>query len=149
MKKYLLLSIIILFSGNKLFSQHSTVSVVATQGEVDHTKTLIFEWTLGEIFTETITAKDKILTQGLHQPHLIALKINEVNALSLDHIRIYPNPVNAILNIQLHKDYLGYYKIYLFDSNGRFIKVLNVNEGNSNLTLDMTNLSSGIYILKI
>lgn len=149
MKKIVLSFIVLFFFSYNLISQNLTVSAVAAQGGLDQSEGLIIEWTLGENLTETVRSANKILTQGFHQPHLKTLKINEERLLSLGHIRIYPNPVYSILNIQLHKDFSTHYTINLFDINGRIIKYLNVSENANNIEFDMSDLSSGIYLLKI
>ena len=149
MKKHVLTFIVVLFFSLNLFSQNLSPSIVSVQGGLDQSKEVIIEWTLGENSTETIRSVNNIFTQGFHQPHLRTLKIDEESSLSLDLIRIYPNPVNAILNIQLHNDLLTHYNINLFDSNGRFIKSLNVSKSASNIAFDLSDLSSGIYLLRI
>ena len=149
MKKHVLSFIVVLFFSFNLFSQNLSPSIVSVQGGSDQSEGIIIEWTLGENSTETVRSVYNIFTQGFHQPHLKTLKIDEESSLSLDRIRIYPNPVFAILNIQLHNDLLTHYTINLFDSNGRFIKFLNVSESASNIAFDFSDLSSGTYLLRI
>jgi len=149
MKKHILSYIVLLFFSFNLTSQNLSRSIVSVQGGSDKSQGIIIDWTLGENITETVRSANNIFTQGFHQPHLKTLKIDEESSLSLDRIRIYPNPVNAILHIQLHNDLLTHYNINLFDSNGRFIKSLNVSESASNIAFDLSDVSSGIYLLRI
>ena len=61
-------------------------------------------------------------------------------------VNLYPNPVTNLLNIEVSKD-LSDAIINIYDNTGRLIKTQNM-EGISYI-LDMKDLSSGIYLLKI
>jgi len=68
------------------------------------------------------------------------LSVNENN---LENIRIYPNPANSIINIDIPFSYDNS-KARLFDVNGRSIK-----EVSSVNSIDVTGLGSGIYMLSL
>ena len=66
-----------------------------------------------------------------------------VNENDLESIRIYPNPANSIINIDIPFSYDNS-KVRLFDVNGRSIKeVTSVN------SIDVSGLGSGIYMLSL
>ncbi|MGX7666352.1 T9SS type A sorting domain-containing protein [Flavobacterium pedocola] len=75
--------------------------------------------------------------------------LNNAIALGIDElfendIKIYPNPTNGIINIAYSQN-IAIEKIELFSING--VKLIEKNEGID--TMDISNLSSGIYFLKI
>ena len=65
-----------------------------------------------------------------------------------DLVRIFPNPTNGLLNIRINK-FVGKLTYQLIDINGRVI--LNQTENNFNIekSINISNLESGVYILKI
>jgi hypothetical protein len=64
----------------------------------------------------------------------------------LDTIKLFPNPVKNILNIKTDS---AIQYIVLFDTLGNEIKLQNTNNTNTSKTLDLSNLQSGSYFLKI
>lgn len=149
MKKNVLVLFVILFTTFYSVSQNLTPTVFSMQGGIDKSNGVIIEWTLGENFTETVRSANMIFTQGFHQPHLKILNIDDEGLLAFDRIKIYPNPVYSFLNIQFHNDLPKNYNIHLFEGNGKFIKTLSVPEQISNIEFDLSDLSSGIYLLNI
>jgi hypothetical protein len=63
---------------------------------------------------------------------------------TISDLEIYPNPVTNIINIKAQNNID---KISVFNQIGRLIKVLSPN--NKTIQADLSNLTSGIYILKI
>jgi len=63
-------------------------------------------------------------------------------------LRIFPNPVTALLNIEIptnNKSCL----IEVIDINGKLLIQSNIPANNATITLDVSNLSSGAYLLKM
>ena len=57
------------------------------------------EWTLGELATTTLTSSSgSIITQGFHQPDLLATSVDDHHLNSS--VRVFPNPVNHELNFE-------------------------------------------------
>jgi len=128
----------------------STISVISAQGGFDKTESISLEWSLGEIFVETVSLAGIIFTQGFHQ------SFSNASTLAIDAIPetlfksvVYPNPVNNELNIQLSKSENSRFNISLYEITGRFIKQSSVNTKNSSITINVRDLSSGMYILQI
>jgi hypothetical protein len=64
-------------------------------------------------------------------------------------VAVYPNPVVNTLNIDL-ANFNGESKsIYLFDITGKLVMSKNASEAFTAINLDMSNLSSGVYIIKL
>lgn len=129
----------------------STISVISAQGGIDKTEFISLEWSLGENFVETVSIEDKIFTQGFHQSYFIKASTLDINAIPENLFKsvVYPNPVNYELNIQLSTSENSRFNISLYDITGRFIKQSSVNTKNSSITINVTDLSSGMYILQI
>ncbi len=62
-----------------------------------------------------------------------------------DYVKIYPNPIQDFLQIELYKQ--DVHKAVIVDLFGRIVLILNnLSESNN---IDLSHLSSGIYLLKI
>lgn len=122
------------------FGQSLDRDVIGSAGETFEEGSILLNWTVGEIVTESFSEGSLLLTQGFHQGNL------EVNALP-EHklgyeIKVYPNPVTDILIVKTQKQDLNY---RLVDANGRVISNDNIN---SDLyELDFTNQPPGVYFL--
>ena len=66
-----------------------------------------------------------------------------VNVFDMDSVLIYPNPSNAIFNIKINTNAT----IQLFDAMGKTVKLDKITIGTS--SLDLSNYSDGIYLIKI
>ena len=77
-------------------------------------------------------------------------KIVEEGGLSskkiTDEIRIHPNPVSDYLNIDFENDHIGY-MVNIFNLTGKLIMETSIQ--NQNNRLNLSNLNSGVYLLKI
>ena len=130
------------------FSQDLSLSIVPAQGGFDKTDDITLEWTLGESFVETINHTNKIYTQGFHQS-FIQLKLN-VNEPFIDYnIYAYPNPVASQLNVHFDVSNNSKLILYIFDIHGRKLKEVSTSTNNNSTSIDMSDLSSGIYMLHI
>ena len=72
-------------------------------------------------------------------------------AYNSDNIAVYPNPANDQLNVQLIFAESNAVNIELLDLSGKMVASPNKNQAISpnQYTLDVTDLSKGIYILKV
>ncbi|MBR4215488.1 MAG: T9SS type A sorting domain-containing protein [Bacteroidales bacterium] len=67
------------------------------------------------------------------------------SVIQYDYVKIYPNPVQDFLQIELYKQ--DVHKAVIVDLFGRIVLILNnLSESNN---IDLSHLSSGIYLLKI
>lgn len=62
--------------------------------------------------------------------------------------RVYPNPTNGFLNIRIN-NYVGKATIQIVDINGRLVSENKNEDFNIEKTLNLNNLQSGIYVLKV
>ncbi len=62
-------------------------------------------------------------------------------------VSIYPNPTKNQFNLDV-KDFIGKISIQIIDVNGKLINTINDDNFNNKKTIDVSNLQSGIYIVK-
>lgn len=145
-----------------------------TNGEIsfiDSTQNAVsWFWDFGDGNTSTQQNPTHIYTQpGTYEVHLqtennvgcndamtqeitvmnFPVSTNGVNVLNKN-VKIYPNPTNDILNIELNLDNPAEVQFQLFDAVGQLIlnqKTANYN--NQKTTLNLNDLPSGIYFLQI
>ena len=146
MNKGTLPLIILLFVSTTIFSQSLEPSTLGPQGGFDRAKNIIMEWTLGEMFTETVRPGDQIITQGFIQP---ALKIEQEKNTVQCAVDVYPNPVSEILKIQVQGCADRAYVISLFSRDGLRVMSTSLPPGESTSDVDMSSLPSGLYLLKV
>ena len=75
-------------------------------------------------------------------------RMAKYNELELgDIVKVYPNPVKDVLNINVGSHQIKNVNIY--DVNGRLILENNINHHSSNVQLKIPQIKSGIYLLSI
>ena len=62
--------------------------------------------------------------------------------------RVYPNPTNSLLNVRIN-NYVGKVNIQVIDINGRIVNEYKNEDFNTEKSLNLNNLQSGMYILKV
>ena len=75
------------------------------------------------------------------------LAVNSYDTI-LNSIFVHPNPSNGLFNIK-NSGKILIDNIEVLDINGRIINVINVNSNKLNTTLDLSQVSSGLYFFKI
>lgn len=146
MNKGTLLLIILLFVPTIIFSQSLEPSTLGAQGGYDQTKKIVLEWTLGEIFAETVRPGDQIITQGFLQP---VVKITQEKRTTQHAVAVYPNPVSEILNIQVQEHADRAYVISLFSREGVCVMSTSIPAGQSTANVDMRSMPPGLYVLRV
>ncbi|WP_230959152.1 T9SS type A sorting domain-containing protein [Flavobacterium psychrophilum] len=63
-------------------------------------------------------------------------------------IKIYPNPSNGLVNIKINQ-FTGKVNLQVIDLNGRVVYSLKNTDFNVEKTINLNNLQSGMYIIKI
>jgi flagellar hook assembly protein FlgD len=72
--------------------------------------------------------------------------------LSLDQVRVYPNPADSYFNLKFNLQEQADLLIKIFDSKGQIVKVFQsdrLQRGDHNAFFDAAEFYSGIYILNI
>lgn len=72
-----------------------------------------------------------------------------VEDIAFSTLKIYPNPVSSILNINGNLQELDGAEAKIYDINGKNIKDFTLNFSTNNVTVDVSSLQSGVYILSL
>ena len=131
------------------FSQELSRNIFASQGDSALIEDWTLDWTLGESFVETVTTSDAMYTQGFQQPILTIERIDleSISKQSLDLV-IYPNPVEAILHVHFRSEHNKKLHMSMYDVTGQLIQHSTTSETEDHTTVDVSNLSTGVYLLK-
>jgi hypothetical protein len=87
---------LIVFKGN-LFSQDLSHQVLVPVAGIAYSSGLSYSQTIGETAVVIINSYDYVLTQGFQQP---LVKISKSLPPPGNGVKVYPNPVTDILNIE-------------------------------------------------
>jgi uncharacterized delta-60 repeat protein len=84
---------------------------------------------------------------GFTYSNILIIKFSTALTTSL---QIFPNPVKKVLQVQIPSGFTGNTSLQVFDLSGQLVKVNRINsDGNAlNTTIDLTSLSTGVYMLK-
>ncbi len=151
MKKQFALSVFGILCFGCLCAQSLSPSDVVPNGAVSETSEVSLEWTIGEVFPHTVFHENGIITQGFQQPILQVDLVETGNAApssGLD-IKIYPNPVKAILTIKFTSEKDMELDFALNDLTGKNLLLNTENTAPGELELDMGYLPAGFYFLLI
>lgn len=107
-----------------------------------NSSTIVVSPTISTTYTATGTNTCSSSNTAFTQSVVVCtgLKSNASNELT----KIYPNPAHDVLNISFEEQ--GVYSVSIIDAVG---KVVYVNQTDKNLTINTSNLSQGIYIVKV
>lgn len=74
---------------------------------------------------------------------------SNANNMTIENINVFPNPANNLLHIQLNYNSFNSYYTYLkiIDIGGK--EIINTEIKNSYLTIDVSDIKSGFYIIEI
>lgn len=157
MKKKLLLPMIGLGLAYMGVAQSLSPSVISSSGAVSQGEHIQLEWTLGEPAVQSLRTSDGLITEGFHQPilNVEALEVPENPPdFAMDSvvegelkITIAPNPVQALLSIQIESDMDQQGIIFLSDLSGKKLQQTDANLLNERLEWDFSPFPSGMYLL--
>ena len=149
MKKSYLLTIPFFIISTVGFSQNLSRNTMTAQGDFSQNESVTLEWTIGETFTETVVTPNKMFTQGFQQPFLTASRLEtETLEKTTSEIVLYPNPVESLLYVYLKSSPSTKLYINIYDVTGKLIKQATILETDTNSTLNVSELSSGVYLMK-
>lgn len=143
MKKLLLLFVAI--SVKTAIAQSVSPDVIATSGTSFNDGTSQLDWTLGEPVTATFIVGSDLLTQGFHQPNLLATSMNNVETNYS--LLVFPNP--TIDNIQLQFQNLKEaVTVELVSTDGKQLQSKEISSVGE-LQIDMSKYAAGTYLLSV
>ena len=134
-------------------AQIPTPYTVNIAGNQVNTGKYNFEWSVGESAAiNTMTEDNLLVTNGLLQYSVANQpEVNLIASFLPDEIRVYPNPVKNILDINILHANKGKHQIELLDSKGTKIKQvqLNYNGMGALENWNFSGLPAGQYFLNI
>jgi len=73
------------------------------------------------------------------------------NTIIESSITVSPNPVSEIANLEFNADYSGTEELIIYDITGKIVysQQLEITSGNNKIPINVTNLSSGTYLISI
>ncbi|MBO9633003.1 MAG: hypothetical protein J7578_07765 [Chitinophagaceae bacterium] len=152
---FILAVLIVLISCFCGHAQTMTTQAINVSGGSGKKAVFLMDWSAGEmVLTSTMKNSDStvFLTNGLLQPTQLAGKStpNNYNALSIDEVTLFPNPVADKLYITVMPKQKGQIRIMLFDQNAGmvFYKVYPVSNGVSE-TIPMNTYVNGMFTLRV
>lgn len=144
-----ILSVLILFSWTKAFTQQLSHQVLLPAAGVIYTGGITYSQTIGETAVELFTSSDYILTQGFQQPRFTMLP--GVQPLGTG-VKAFPNPVTDFVNIELFGETGRSFRITVSNISGIIVysKDLSFNTKYWYIyEVQFASLSSGLYFVVV
>jgi len=138
--------ILLIFTAITIYSTLCAQEVITTVGDFYDTGSGSISWTIGEPVIETYYNGINILTQGFQQSKLSVNAINEKNIPELK-IKVFPNPTNDFLSVEVISNEQKDFEISLFDLNGKLILKQKLTDKKQ--TINMQSYIPATYILTV
>ncbi len=120
-------------------------SSLSTGGGSASGANLYMVYAIGEIGVQESTSNNILLSEGFVGPDITTtLGIEDYGVLT--GLKVYPNPVKEILQINLPQT--GIYEVHIFDLTGKEIFNRNI-EDNNEAQYNVANFKTGVYLLVI
>lgn len=123
--------------------------VVASSGNIAVQQGLTYAYTVGEVVISTMSANNRTLTQGFHQPEHTQLVYVQEPGLNHWDLEIFPNPVSDVLTVRFVSPDGSGLRATVLDALGKVIlsgQVLSEQDGS---TIDCQSWDAGVYFLVI
>ena len=147
------LSILFFLNTNPCLAQSMSPGTVNVSGESAAIGNYRFEWSLGEsVAITTMINSNLLVTNGFLQFNVQNQPVaNLVNSFLPDEIRVYPNPVQNILDINILHANRGKHQIELLDANGLKVKEVQLDYTGMGAIekWNLSGLTAGQYFLNI
>lgn len=127
--------------------------VFASAGQVTTTGNLNLSYTIGEPIVETLVDIKLILTEGFHQPEddFVPNAVQEFPT-AWGNIKVFPNPFNENLTIEVETDKQHDLYLYIYDVLGQQVEstfLANHYPGKNQYSISTAGLAQGMYTLTI
>lgn len=143
----LVLLIWLLLSSSIAISQNTQRTTLSMSGSAKiHNGTYVSQSVGQQSVIGTFTNGATVVRQGFQQPLIRVVSLPQVQQ-GLKAV-VYPNPMYASLNIQFQEQIDAMVTLRIFNISGQLVQTKTL-EGIRKMMLDVSNLSSGNYILSI
>lgn len=136
----------------QISAQSPSVCLQVVSGGGGHANTAdkVFDYTIGETLTFTISGPAISITQGFQQPSTCLLvNISHIDWLEEWGLKIYPNPVHTELTLEVNSQQENSLEIMLTNTSGRPITGIRQWSANTKTAIDCTFLPAGAYMVMI
>lgn len=133
-------------------------SVIGAQGATQTAGDITVEWTLGELAVDVLKSDARLLTEGFHQPVIrVQLPLIDVDVdgeepsvyeNTILNIKVFPNPVIALLNIEIEHSGHSRMHVHLTDMLGVTHAAAILDTTVTQFEMDLSALSDGIYFMR-
>jgi hypothetical protein len=149
-KLHILILLIISIGTN---AQSLSPTIINATGGSATVNGITYEYSFGEMtMISTFSTPKLIVTQGVLQSKTdtVAIGIHE-NESSIPAIVVFPNPVAQFISFESEYKTAGKLDYILTDAAGKLIlnKQLSISAGKTKETIDVSNLPTGMYFLKV
>lgn len=129
-----------------LSAQNIAPVLIGACGQAFTGATAILEWSAGEAGVASLVAPASLLTEGFHQPRLMAAAITEDQAVLME---VWPNPVAETLHLRSTEVSPGPLHLELYNALGQCVLQHDWKEAASELQLSLAHLAAGAYTLVV
>lgn len=141
--KTILLVFLFLCTTNSLCAQET----ISSSGGKASAGNATVNYTVGQLVVETVNSSKGVLVQGVQQNiELFTLSNKNLKTVTLS-AKMFPNPTKDKIMLSLLDTDIKGFTYSMFDTTGK--NILNGKVNNSNTSIAMRNLATGIYILKV
>lgn len=130
------------------FSQTNRPDVLVSAGGGFTNEQIQISWTLGDFQTATYTNNDLILTQGFLQSNFNITGVFNLEETSDIKIKVFPNPVKDILNIQIQSKENLSIRWELINQSGKIIETSHSFNNSKNSQINFLSFENGIYFIR-
>jgi hypothetical protein len=154
MIKKCILGISVLLSAFRADSQNIVFSpqVFASQGQHFQNAQFELSWTIGEMSAvSTISSGNSTFTQGFQQPDKFSIAFTE-DLMASWSAGLYPNPADEYVTLSLNAMNNEEMVVEILDAAGKLVrnpKKLQVLPGQQQIDFPLTDMASGIYLLRL
>lgn len=140
------LTIILIIVTKSFYCQNIHRQMISSQSNTTNTNSgLTIKQTVGQLSAIGNYSADVIVQQGFHQSNWETYLLKPKNIL----VKTYPNPFIENVNFQFKNLNKNKILIQIFDINGKIVHTRKAIVKNNLYSLNLTNLSRGIYLVKL
>jgi hypothetical protein len=134
-----------LISFSQTLSPESIFSATDNHKEIGYAQ---ISWTLGDCQIRTFKSDNAVITSGFLQSRITITGIEDFMNNENYSIKVFPNPVKDILNIELNQNRQNKIIFKLYSTEGKLLNSKIIESEDKQIELDFTGYNSGLYFLK-
>jgi len=145
MKQFILFQIFV-FSVLGSCAQTITQDVISSDGGYHKQNIGSFQYTVGELVSETFADSTGKMTLGFQQGNYNVVFVNEISIENISAV-IFPNPTSDYITIHITTENANEkYQMQIFDMNGKIVKSEEI-ASNSSIKYDLNSIAEANYLI--